>query len=145
MRSTFRAYSTKQLGFQTNESFFYFEPLKLIPKDAHLDTTFMCSPQTRLIFFLPTLKEPDVSRLVFIRSIHVIGKALPVTRRQGRVAYLQLMFTETPHVLRLKEEKFPPDHGYSIKVCSAGIWLEHKHRQGRTFQLWNNTRRTPSQ
>lgn len=118
--------------------FIHFE-LKLVPKDAHLDTTCLCSPQTRLNFFLPTLKEPDVSRLVFIRSIHVIGKALPVTRRQGRVAYLQLMFTETPHILRLKEEKFPPDHGHSIKVCSAGIWLKHEQTQRRTFQLWNNT------
>lgn len=71
-----------------------------------------------------TLKEPDISRLVFKRGVDVAGNPLPVTGCQRRVAALQLAIPDAPNVARLEEEQLPSDHGGGVKVRLAGIRLE---------------------
>ena len=73
---------------------------------------------------LPTLKEPNIPRLVFKGGVDVVGNPPPVTGRQRRVAALQMPVPDPPNVARLEEEQLPSDHRHSIKVRMAGIRLE---------------------
>lgn len=75
---------------------------------------------------LPTLKEPNIPRLVFKGGVDVVGNPLPVTGCQRRVTTLQMPVPDPPNVARLKEEQLPPDHRHSVKVCVAGVRLERR-------------------
>lgn len=75
-----------------------------------------------------TLKEPNVSCLVFKCGVDVAGNPSPVTGRQRRVAALQLAVPDPPNVARPEEEQLSSDHGDGIKVRLAGIGLETRKR-----------------
>lgn len=77
---------------------------------------------------LPTLKEPNIPRLVFKGGVDVVGNPPPVTGRQRRVTALQMPVPDPPNVARLKEEQLPSDHRHGIKVRLAGVGLEVTHK-----------------